>query len=174
MVFLSVLLAIAAAVMLYLLPIVPVEEEGTREVVTQSLAEAEDGGPRVVPFLLVPVLIAASAWFATRWTGRRRRRAWVAGAILQWVCVMLYQTLGLLYLVSAVALAVGAWQSVQAGRREAIGADGTDVEIDEGDEIDEHDQIDEDEADEDDEASRGPIEGSSLGGRINRWRRPRS
>jgi hypothetical protein len=177
MVLLSVLLALAAALMLYFLPIVPIEQEvdgrpvivdGEQVIETTSLSE--ETGIKVLPYLAVPVLISAAAWFATRWTGRRRRRAYVGAAITQWLWIVLTGTLGLLYLVSAISLAVGAWQYVQALRREDAGPPADDG--DDGDDIDEDDL--EDEAFDDDEDAYDGDDGDGTASRSSVWSRLRS
>jgi hypothetical protein len=146
MVLLSVLLAIVAGVMLYFFDIVPVDQDPGEQTVVETTSLAKEYGPKVIPFLAIPVLITAAAWFATRWSGRRRRRVYVVAAVMMWLWIMLNFTLGLLYIVSAISLSVGAWQYVNALRGEAPGTG--EVEGDDGDEDVEGD-VDEDVDDED-------------------------
>lgn len=157
MVLLSVLLAAVATVMLYFLPIVPIREDVGGRTVDRTASLADEAGAKVLPYLIVPIVVAASAWFAGRWSGRRRRRVTVVAAVTQWLWIMLAGPLGLLYLVSAIALAVGAWQAVQAGRRDPAGDGDGEVDVDEPDDAPDgsDDELD-DELDEDDEGPDEP------------------
>ena len=151
MVLLSVFLAVVAGVMLYAFDIVPVRDEIGDQTIERTTSLGDEYGPKVLPYLAIPVLITAAAWFASRWSGRRRRRVYVVAAAMLWIWIMLNFTLGLLYIVSAISLSVGAWQYVNALRGEPPEPV---VEVDEDDEVDE---FEDDELDDDEVEHQGPL-----------------
>lgn len=178
MVLLSVLLAVVAGVMLYFFDVVPVREEVGTKTIERTTSLGAEYGPKVLPFLAIPVLITAAAWLATRWSGRRRRRVYVAAAVLMWLWITLNFTLGLLYVMSAISVSVGAWQYVNALREEEattgdFEADDLDEvdedEFDEGDlDEDDDDDLDDDDLDDEDDPGARPTLASRLKGLIGR------
>lgn len=160
MVLLSVLLALVAGLMLYFFDIVPVDQDPGRGTAVETTSLGKEYGARVIPYLAIPVLITTAAWFAARWSGRRRRRVYVVAAAMLWIWIMLNFTLGLLYIVSAISLSIGAWQYVNALR----GSAPEPVVVDEDDDLDD-DGYDEDE---DDEPAERPTVWSRLRGTLGR------
>jgi hypothetical protein len=157
MVLLSVLLAVVAGIMLFFLDIVPVDQDPGSGTAVETTSLGKEYGARVIPYLAIPVLITAAAWFAARWSGRRRRRVYVVAAAMLWIWILLNFTLGLLYIVSAIALSAGAWQYVNALR-------GAPDPV----EVDEIDEDDDEELEEDDEPADRPTVWSRLRGPFGR------
>jgi hypothetical protein len=165
----SVLLAVVAGLMLYFADIVPVDQDPGKGTAVETTSLGKEYGARVIPYLAIPVLITAAAWFSTRWSGRRRRRVYVVAAVMLWLWIMLNFTLGLLYIVSAVSLSIGAWQYVNALRANPEPAD---VDMEDDDDVDDDfdDDFDdvEEEVDEDGEPAARPTAWSRLKGPFGR------
>ncbi|CAN5675449.1 hypothetical protein BH20ACT2_BH20ACT2_24250 [soil metagenome] len=110
----SFVFALTASVSLLFLPFVEREEAGGGTETVTLLAEA---GAGVLGLLAVPVLLTLAAVAVIRRPGRRQ--AWTVSAVLMgaWVALTL-NSVGVLYLFSAGALGLGAWQVRQADKAE--------------------------------------------------------
>lgn len=116
---LATLVAVSASAMLLFFPLIGVEtdriEDG--EEVVENVSLWSELGPSSLLVVAVPIAVCLTALAFSRRPGRTR--VLVAGAVAQAAFIAFAPQIGLLYLFSAGALGIGAWQSRKADKARA-------------------------------------------------------